>query len=161
MNPVAFVLIASHGITDLLVTKNMLALAVTYAGYIFASFFASYRFVILLFLLHSAWHFSYDFRSKMLSTSFVILLATMSQSRSELFFQIYMVCVHLPQHYKNVWPALTKYPGLSVGILASTHLLFSLAVRKYGCIIKNQKLLRLGNAVICAHVALSYLCLKV
>jgi len=129
-------IIASHGITDMIIGYNTYDLWISYLFYYKICNMLNIEILKYLFFLFSTIHFSFDlgFKYAVLFTILVpyAIYKYYNVKRAINYMLLYLVCIHVPLHYKRLHHRLIENPKFSGLILGFTHLIFSNVINFYG-----------------------------
>jgi hypothetical protein len=145
------VLIASHGITDIIEAGEYIELHILYAMYFLICRYINFKILYVMFYLHTTLHFSEDIENIPLTILFVFFLSTLEKYYSEIILHFYMLFVHLPIHYSRISNILYDKPEFSFVVISLMHII------SWKYLPKNPTYTRTNIGIICAHVAFTSL----
>ena len=153
--------IAPHGITDLIHAKNqekMQELLTTYSTTIASSYLLSEihmdSITNFTFFILSIVHFRNDMPEIKGIPRYVwsFLFLQFSIMNSPILFFLYMMFIHVPNHYKMNWCELKKDPKLSLMIILSSTFFIELFGRDLHTLMLNDSLMSVMKGIIMSHV---------
>ena len=154
-------IIAPHGITDLIHAKNqekMQELLTTYSTTIASSYLLSEihmdSIVNFTFFILSIVHFRNDMPEIKGIPRYLwsFLFLQFSIMNSPILFFLYMMFIHVPNHYKMNWSELKKDPKMSLMVILSSTFFIELFGRDLHTLMLNESLMSVMKGIIMSHV---------
>lgn len=152
--------IAPHGITDLIHAEEndkKREVHLTYLSTFFSSFLINTMnpdLFDLIFLIFSVIHFSHDLPIKNRKIQLLVssLLTSQLDNIDISYFILYMILVHVPNHYNRFNNLLSKYKDKSIIFIFGIGLLIFSFLQKDPTLIEDLNVISIGKYIIIGHI---------